>query len=183
MESYRKSYSSRHHDSRHHKHHKHRHRRHHSRSHEDSYESHRSHQRHRSHRSSDDDGEYEYNRVSSTRVEKPPSPMYLQPIRKPATPPLPPAPIVEKPRERNWKLMVDPFIVKDATKVFRFDGVVPNDSSYSEVIVNDPRPFKSKIKTVTLPLVLPVPKFRVCISFYVTVILKFNVSIYVSVDN
>jgi len=172
MESSRKSYSSRHHDSRHHKHHKHRHRHHHYRHDEEEYESHRGHQRHHSHRSSDDDGEYEYNRVPSTRVEKPPSPKHLQAVRKPATPPQPPppppVPIVEKLKERNWKLMADPALSKAATKVYRYDGVIPNDSSCPEVIVQDPRSFKSKIKTISLPIELPVPKFKVCIWFYDT---------------
>lgn len=164
MEQYRR-HSSRHHDSRHHRHHKHRHHHHHYRYNEDEHESHRSHQRHRNHsRSSDDDIEYEYNRLSSSRVEKPPSP--TQPVRKPSTPPppLPPptVPLVEKPRERNWKLMTDPCLGKGTVKLYRYDGI-PSDSSYPEVIVQDPRTFKSKTKTLSLPIDLPVPKFKVCI--------------------
>lgn len=171
MESYRKSYSSRHHDSRHHKHHKHRHRHHHYRYNGEEYDSHRGvHQRHHSHRSSDDDSEYEYNRVPSTRVEKPPSPVYSQSVRRPATPPPPPPPPVvqpiEKPRERNWKLLADPALGKATTKVYRYDGIIPNDSSYSEVTVHDPRTFKSKNKTISLPIELPVPKFKVYIYLF-----------------
>lgn len=168
MESYRK-YSSRHHDSRHHKHHKHRHRHHHYRYEEDEHESHRVHQRHHNHRSSDDD-DYEYNRVPSTRNT---SPMHFQPTRRPATPPPPPptppptsVPIVEKPRERNWKLMADPFFGKVTTKIYRYDGIVPNDSSYPEVILQDPRTYKSKNKTISLPIELTIPKFKVCIINY-----------------
>lgn len=173
MESYRK-HNSRHHDSRHHKHHKHRHRHHHYRHDEEEHESHRSHQRYHNYiKSSDEDNEYEYNRVSSSRIEKPPSPM--QSIWRPSTPPPPPQPppppppptlpIVEKPKERNWKLMTDPFLSKAHTKIYRYDGIVPNNSKYSEIIVQDPRTFKSKSKTITLPIDLPVPKFKVCISF------------------
>lgn len=175
MESYRK-YNSRHHDSRHHKHHKHRHRHHHYRHDDGEHDSHRTHQRHHSHRSSDD--EYEYNRVQSSKIEKPPSPTHHQSlnIRRPVTPPppLPPHPtqssvaLVEKPKERNWKLIADPVLTKTSTKIYRYDGVVPNDSSYPEVIVQDPRTFKSKNKTITLPIELEVPKFKVCIlnNFY-----------------
>lgn len=171
MESYRK-YSSRHHDSRHHKHHKHRHRHHHYRYDDEEYESHRSHQRHHNHRNSDDDNnEYEYNRVPkvpSSRVEKPPSPTHLQPVRRPATPPPPPpppaVPTIEKPRERNWKLMADPLLGKAPNKIYRYDGIMPNDPSSPEVIVQDPRTYKSKTKTITLPIELMVPKFKVCIS-------------------
>lgn len=166
MDSYRNKYSSRHHESRHHKH-KHRHRHHHYRyGDEEDYESHRVHQRHHNHRSSDEDGEYQYNqykRVPSERIEKPPSPMYI-PVKRPATPPPPPAiPIIEKPKEPNWKLMVDPFITKAPTKVYRYDGVMANDPSYPELVVQDPRSFKSKNKTITLPIELTVPKFKVCI--------------------
>jgi histone-lysine N-methyltransferase SETD1 len=168
MESYRK-YNSRHHDSRHHKHHKHKHRHHHYRYDEENYETHRGHQRHHNRRSSDEDSDYDHHRIPSSRVEKPPSPMHLQPIRRPTTPPPPPPPpppavqVVEKPRERNWKLMADPFLGKATTKIYRYDGVVPNDSSYPELIVQDPRTFKSKNKTITLPIELTVPKFKVCI--------------------
>lgn len=165
MESYRK-YGSRHHDSRHHKHHKHKHRHHHYRYNEENYESHRGHQRHHNRRSSEEESEYDYHRIPSSRVEKPPSPMHLQPIRRPTTPPPPPPPppavqVIEKPRERNWKLMADPLLGKATTKIYRYDGVVPNDSSYPEVIVQDPRTFKSKNKTITLPIELTVPKFKV----------------------
>lgn len=167
MESYRK-YNSRH-DSRHHKHHKHRHRHHHYRHDDGEHDSHRTHQRHHSHRSSDEDHEYEYNRIPSSKIEKPPSPTHHQSlnVRRPVTPPPPPPPpavtLVEKPKERNWKLIADPALTKTNTKIYRYDGVVPNDSSYPEVIVQDPRTFKSKNKTVTLPIELEVPKFKVCI--------------------
>lgn len=168
MEPYRK-YNSRHHDSRHHKHHKHRHRHHHYRYDEKEYESHRVHQRHHNHRSSDEDNEYENNRVPSTRVEKPPSPMYHHPTRRPATPPPPPpppspppaAPTVEKPKERNWKLLADPFLSKAVTKIYRYDGI-PNDPSQPEVIPDDPRTIKPKNTILTVPIELAVPKFKVC---------------------
>jgi len=170
MESYRK-YSSRHHDSSHHnKHHKHRHRHHHYRYDQEEYESHRVHHRHHNNRSSDEDNEYEYNRIPSTRVEKPPSPMYHQPTRRPTTPPPPPPPptvsIIEKPIERNWKLLVDPFLSKAVTKIYRYDGVL--DPSLPELPNDDPR---KSCKMTTLPIELPVPKFKVCILDY-----QFNLS-------
>ncbi|XP_016656349.1 histone-lysine N-methyltransferase SETD1B-A [Acyrthosiphon pisum] len=159
MESYRK-YSSRHHDSSHHnRHHRHRHRHHHYRYDQEEYESHRAHQRHHNNRSSDEDSEYEHNRIPSTRVEKPPSPMYHQPTRRPTTPPPPPPPptvsIIEKPKERNWKLLVDPFLTKAVSKIYRYDGVL--DPSLPELPNDDPR---KTFKTITLPIDLPVPKFK-----------------------
>lgn len=180
MESYRK-YSSRHHDSsRHHKHHKHRHRHHHSsyRYDEEEHESHRVHQRHHGHRSSDENSDYEHGRVPSTRIEKPPSPTHLHAVRRPATPPPPPPPppptaqVVEKPRERNWKLIADPALGKAPVKIYRYDGIIPNDPSCPEVIVQDPRTFKSKNKTISLPIELSIPKFKVCtptvfLSYYI----------------
>lgn len=176
MDSYRNKYSSRHHESRHHKQHRHRHRHHHYRyDDEGEYESHRVHPRHHSHRSSDED-DYQYSRrVPSQRIEKPPSPAQIRPVKRPATPPPPPSvPVIEKPKEPNWKLMVDPFITKAPTKVYRYDGVVANDSSYPEVIVQDPRTYKSKNKTITLPIELTVPKFKVCINLYIIINKKLN---------
>jgi len=63
--------------------------------------------------------------------------------------------------------MTDPFLGKAPAKVYRYDGIVPNDSSYPELIVQDPRTFKSKTKSIILPIDLPVPKFKVCISFQI----------------
>jgi len=100
-------------------------------------------------------------------VEKPPSPTYHQPTRKPTTPPPPPPPppqtvsIIEKPKERNWKLMADPFLSKAVTKIYRYDGVL--DPSLPELLNDDPR---KSTRTISLPIELPVPKFKVCILDY-----------------
>lgn len=41
---------------------------------------------------------------------------------------------------KNFKLIVDPALVKGATmKVLRLDGVVPNDPTYPPVVPRDPR--------------------------------------------
>lgn len=40
---------------------------------------------------------------------------------------------------RNYKLISDPFIVKGAPKVYRYDGVVPGDQTHPTVIPRDPR--------------------------------------------
>jgi len=85
--------------------------------------------------------------------------MYHQPTRRPTTPPPPPTvSIIEKPKERNWKLLVDPFLSKAVSKVYRYDGVL--DPSLPELPNDDPR---KTFKTITLPIELPVPKFKVCI--------------------
>lgn len=59
---------------------------------------------------------------------------------------------------RNYKLLVDPFLVKGAAKLYRYDGVVPNDSAYPPVIPRDPRSQLTRIWTRLEILDLPVPR-------------------------
>lgn len=60
---------------------------------------------------------------------------------------------------KNYKLLVDPFLVKGALKLYRYDGVVPNDPSYPPVTTRDPRSHLTRIWTRLETLDLPVPRF------------------------
>ena len=61
-------------------------------------------------------------------------------------------------RPRNFKLLSDPTLVKGVTKVVRYDGIVPNDSTYPPVIPRDPRNPVARIRQRMEPLVLSVPR-------------------------
>lgn len=60
---------------------------------------------------------------------------------------------------KNYKLLVDPFLVKGASKLYRYDGVVLNDPSYPPVIPRDPRSHLTRIWTRLETLDLPVPRY------------------------
>uniref|UniRef100_A0A9E8M5P1 [histone H3]-lysine(4) N-trimethyltransferase n=1 Tax=Colaphellus bowringi TaxID=561076 RepID=A0A9E8M5P1_9CUCU len=62
---------------------------------------------------------------------------------------------------RNYKLLVDPFFVKGAAKLYRYDGIVPNDASCPPVIPRDPRSHLTRIWTRLETLDLPVPRFKI----------------------
>lgn len=64
-------------------------------------------------------------------------------------------------KPRNYKLLVDPFLVKGASKLYRYDGNVPNDPTYPQVQVRDPRSALTRIWTRLEVLDLPVPRFKV----------------------
>ncbi|XP_023288226.1 histone-lysine N-methyltransferase SETD1A isoform X2 [Orussus abietinus] len=66
---------------------------------------------------------------------------------------------VQKPR--NYKLLVDPFLVKGATKLYRYDGTVPGDPTYPTVQPRDPRSQLTRIWTRLEQLDLPVPRFKI----------------------
>ncbi|XP_050314928.1 histone-lysine N-methyltransferase SETD1-like isoform X3 [Anthonomus grandis grandis] len=68
-------------------------------------------------------------------------------------------PVQGKPK--NYKLLVDPCLVKGASKLYRYDGVVPNDSSYPSVSLRDPRSHLTRIWTRLESLDLPVPRFKI----------------------
>lgn len=61
---------------------------------------------------------------------------------------------------RNYKLVVDPFLVKGTTKVYRYDGVVPNESNYPPVVARDPRSHLTRIWTRLETVELPVPRYK-----------------------
>ncbi|RZC33408.1 RRM 1 domain containing protein, partial [Asbolus verrucosus] len=62
---------------------------------------------------------------------------------------------------KNYKLLVDPFLVKGAAKLYRYDGVVPNDASYRPPVPRDPRSHLTRIWTRLETLDLPVPRFKI----------------------
>ena len=60
---------------------------------------------------------------------------------------------------RNFKLLSDPSLVKGAAKIYRYDGIVPNDSTYPAVIPRDPRNPVVRIRARPVdPMVLAVPR-------------------------
>lgn len=62
---------------------------------------------------------------------------------------------------RNYKLLIDPFLVKGAAKLYRYDGVVPGDPTYPPVQLRDPRSQLTRIWTRLEQLDLPVPRFKI----------------------
>lgn len=60
---------------------------------------------------------------------------------------------------QDYKLIIDPFLVKASQKIYRYNGVVPNDANYPQVILKDPRNAKAIRLRVRLdPIELPVPR-------------------------
>ncbi|XP_022831575.1 histone-lysine N-methyltransferase SETD1 isoform X2 [Spodoptera litura] len=63
---------------------------------------------------------------------------------------------------KNYKLLMDPFLVKGVTaKVYRYDGNVPGDATYPPVQCRDPRSQLSRIWNRLEPADLPVPRFKI----------------------
>lgn len=60
---------------------------------------------------------------------------------------------------RNYKLLVDPFLVKGSAKLYRYDGNVPGDPTYPIVPLRDPRSHLTRIWTRLETLDLPVPRY------------------------
>lgn len=57
---------------------------------------------------------------------------------------------------RNYKLISDPFLIKGAPKVYRYDGIIPGDPTQPPVIPRDPRNVLSRIRMrQELELTLP----------------------------
>lgn len=60
---------------------------------------------------------------------------------------------------QDFKLIVDPFLVKAPQKIYRYNGIVPNDPNYPQVILKDPRNAKAIRLRVRLdPIELSVPR-------------------------
>lgn len=60
---------------------------------------------------------------------------------------------------RNFKLISDPALTKGAIKLYRFDGVVPNDATYPTVMPRDPRNPVVRLRARPVePMVLSVPR-------------------------
>ena len=64
-------------------------------------------------------------------------------------------------KQKKWKLILDPLIIKGTTKIFRYEGQVPGDPTYPVVHVRDPRSQIPKLWSRLDVLDLPVPRFRV----------------------
>ncbi|XP_055375498.1 histone-lysine N-methyltransferase SETD1 isoform X2 [Condylostylus longicornis] len=62
---------------------------------------------------------------------------------------------------RNFKMLSDPHLSKGAPKVYRFDGIVPNDPTYPPIIARDPRNQLARYKQRIEPLTLSVPRFKI----------------------
>lgn len=60
---------------------------------------------------------------------------------------------------KNYKLLIDPFLVKGVAKLYRYDGVVPGDNTYPSVQCRDPRSQLSRIWNKLEPADLPVPRY------------------------
>lgn len=63
-------------------------------------------------------------------------------------------------KNRNFKLLVDPFLTKGGVKTYRYDGV-PIDATQPLVICRDPRSSLTRIWARLEQLDLPVPRFKV----------------------
>lgn len=62
---------------------------------------------------------------------------------------------------RNYKLLSDPFLTKGVQKIYRYDGVVPGDSAFPQVIPRDPRnPLHSRMRSRLDLNDLPLPRFE-----------------------
>lgn len=66
-----------------------------------------------------------------------------------------------KPTFQSYKLLHDPFLKPGCQKLYRYDGVVPNNMNYPAVQVRDPRSPLTKMWSRREPLDLPVPQFKV----------------------
>ncbi|XP_061389133.1 histone-lysine N-methyltransferase SETD1 [Musca vetustissima] len=63
---------------------------------------------------------------------------------------------------RNFKLLSDPALTKGALKLYRFDGVVPNDPTYPPVMPRDPRNPVVRLRARPVePMVLTVPRLKI----------------------
>ncbi len=75
---------------------------------------------------------------------------------------------------KNYKLMVDPMIVKGGVKIYRYEGIIPNDPTAPPVIPRDPRKLATKLRTRLDPLEIPVPRFENKFSLNFVLLLLFN---------
>lgn len=69
-----------------------------------------------------------------------------------------------KPSYQSYKLLQDPFIKPGCAKLYRYDGVVPNNPNYPAVQVRDPRLSVATKWSKKGICDLPVPQFKVSVS-------------------
>lgn len=61
----------------------------------------------------------------------------------------------------DFKLLVDPVLGKGAQKIYRHNGIVPNDPTYPPVIPKDPRNATAyRLRQRLEPLELPVARYN-----------------------
>lgn len=60
---------------------------------------------------------------------------------------------------KSYKLLVDPFLVKGSAKLYRYDGVVPEDGTCAQVVPRDPRSHLTRIWTRLEIVDLAVPRY------------------------
>lgn len=68
---------------------------------------------------------------------------------------------VDKKTPKNYKLLTDPCLIKGAQKIYRYDGVIPNDPTHPNVIPRDPRSSNSRFRARLDPVDLPVPRLKI----------------------
>jgi hypothetical protein len=72
---------------------------------------------------------------------------------------LPPANSAKPVAARNFKLLIDPIIQPEhRQKVYRYEGVVPNDPAASVVVVRDPRSRLTALSKRLEAMDIPVPR-------------------------
>lgn len=60
---------------------------------------------------------------------------------------------------RDYKMIIDPCLVKGGIKLYRYEGIVANDPKYPPVIPRDPRnQLASRIRSRLEPHDIPVPR-------------------------
>lgn len=61
--------------------------------------------------------------------------------------------------KQDYKLLMDPCLVKVPQKVYRYNGIVPNEPNHPLIILKDPRNTKAiRIRLRLEPMQLPVPR-------------------------
>lgn len=61
-------------------------------------------------------------------------------------------------RPRNFKLLIDPCLVKGGVKLYRYDGIVQGDPNYPPVIPRDPRNQLARLRTRLEPHDMQIPR-------------------------
>ncbi|CAG0901234.1 unnamed protein product, partial [Cyprideis torosa] len=64
-------------------------------------------------------------------------------------------------KHEDFKLLIDPFLTSNRAKLYRYKGVVPNDPTYPEVILRDPRTKRVRLFDRLEEMDLPVPRFKI----------------------
>lgn len=72
----------------------------------------------------------------------------------------PTQPAAAAPPKVDYKLLMDPCLVKVPQKVYRYNGIVPNEQNHPPIIPKDPRNLKAiRIRLRPEPIQLIVPRW------------------------